>query len=68
MTLNRNRIFFVALGCGLVFSPATVFHAQQASSAPQAQTGLPAQQDQEVDPLKRERSDKEKPKRLSKSS
>jgi len=60
MTLNRNRIFFVALGCGLVFSPATVFHAQQASSAPQAQTGLPAQQDQEVDPLKRERSDKEK--------
>ena len=57
MTLNRNRIFFVALGCGLVFSPATVFFAQQASLAPQAQ---PATSGQEVDPLKRERSDKEK--------
>jgi GWxTD domain-containing protein len=61
MTLNGRSIFFVALGCGLVFTSAAGLLAQQAANpspaAPQAQ---PATSGQEVDPLKRERSDKEK--------
>jgi GWxTD domain-containing protein len=57
MTLKRYRLLFIALGCGLVFIPSTRLSAQQADN-PQAQ---PANgQNQEVDPLKRERSDKEK--------
>jgi GWxTD domain-containing protein len=67
MTLNGRTIIFTALGCGLTFIPAAGLLAQQA-----ANTSSPAQQqaqpsagqnqgaDQEVDPLKRERSDKEK--------
>jgi len=59
MTLNRSRLLFVALGCGLVFTPAAGLRAQQTDNPPtQAQ---PANgQNQDVDPLKRERSDKEK--------
>ena len=61
MTLNGRSFLFVALGCGLVFTSAAGLVAQQAANpspaAPQAQ---PATQGQEVDPLKRERSDKEK--------
>jgi GWxTD domain-containing protein len=57
MTLNGRTFLFAALGCGLAFPPATGLHAQQAA-APTAQT-QPAS-GQEVDPLKRERSDKEK--------
>ncbi|MGA2651838.1 MAG: GWxTD domain-containing protein [Terracidiphilus sp.] len=56
MTLNTCRFLAVALGCGLAMSPGRGVVAQQAS-APAATT---QQQDQEVDPLKRERSDKEK--------
>ncbi|MGA2886977.1 MAG: GWxTD domain-containing protein [Terracidiphilus sp.] len=69
MTLNRYRILFVALGCGLVLSSATALSAQQTNTAPspapeQKQTPQQAQpaptQGQEVDPLKRERSDSER--------
>jgi GWxTD domain-containing protein len=51
----RPPIFAVALGCGLFLLPSTGVRAQQTtSSTPQAQPG------QEQDPLKRERSDKER--------
>jgi GWxTD domain-containing protein len=59
MTLNSRSLLFIALGIGLTVNPGTRVTAQQtASPAAQAQ---PASGDgQEVDPLKRERSDKEK--------
>jgi GWxTD domain-containing protein len=57
MTLNGRSFFFVALGCGLVFTPAAGLFAQQAAN-PSAQSVNG--QGQEPDPLKRERSDKEK--------
>ena len=63
MMLNGRSFFFVALGCGLVFIPAAGLRAQQAGNPPaQAQpaTGQNQGAGQEVDPLKRERSDKEK--------
>src|ERR1700676_1028663 len=49
----------VALGCGLYFLPAAGLQAQQ-SSSPTAQAQPATGQGQEPDPLKRERSDKEK--------
>ena len=50
MMLNGRTILFVALGCGLIFSPPTRLRAQQsADSSKQAQTAA----DQDVDPLKR---------------
>jgi GWxTD domain-containing protein len=53
MTFNTSSFLAVALGCGLVLVPGRGLVAQKASTpAPSAQ-----QQDQEVDPLKRERSD-----------
>jgi GWxTD domain-containing protein len=56
MTFNISSFLAVALGCGLAVVPGRGVVAQQASTpAASAQ-----QQDQEVDPLKRERSDKEK--------
>jgi len=56
MTFNRRSFLAVALGCGLAMVPGRGMNAQQASTpAASAQ-----KQDQEVDPLKRERSDKEK--------
>ena len=56
MTLNTSSFLAIALGCGLTMAAGHPLKAQQASpSATSAQ-----QQDQEVDPLKRERSDKEK--------
>jgi GWxTD domain-containing protein len=56
MTFNSSSFLAVALGCGLILVPGRGLAAQQASTpTPSAQ-----QQDQEVDPLKRERSDKEK--------
>jgi GWxTD domain-containing protein len=58
MTLNRYRRLFVALSCGLIFPPPSLLAAGQADhSSAQAQ---PANGQNEVDPLKRERSDKEK--------
>jgi GWxTD domain-containing protein len=63
MTFNGRTFLFVALGCGLVFIPSTGLFAQQAASpsaTAQQQSGPATSQGQEPDPLKRERSDKEK--------
>ena len=60
MTFNGRIYLFVALGCGLVFTPATGLRAQQAANPPAQAQPAAASQGQEVDPLKRERSDKEK--------
>jgi GWxTD domain-containing protein len=63
MTHIGRTILFIALGCGLVFTPVAKLMAQQAANQPasaQQQTGPATGQNQEVDPLKRERSDKEK--------
>jgi GWxTD domain-containing protein len=63
MTLTRSTFLFAALGCGLILAPAARLQAQQAANqtAPAPQQAGPANgQDQEPDPLKRERSDKEK--------
>jgi len=63
MTLNRYGLLFVAIGCGLALSAAAGLRAQQSGNPP-AQTQPAASQNpaggQEVDPLKRERSDREK--------
>ncbi|MGD0096641.1 MAG: GWxTD domain-containing protein [Terracidiphilus sp.] len=63
MTHLRSRILFAALICSLAFIPAAGLKAQQASNpSTQAQPadGQGQGGDQEVDPLKRERSDKAK--------
>ena len=59
MTLKSYRLLFVVLGCGLVLTPSTKLSAQQTDNPP-AQAQPSNGQNQEVDPLKRERSDKEK--------
>jgi GWxTD domain-containing protein len=68
MMLNRYRLLIVALGFGLVLAPATGVRAQQTGNPP-AQGQSTAGQDfnsqspeagQEVDPLKRPRSDQER--------
>jgi GWxTD domain-containing protein len=63
MTFNGRSFFVVAIGFGLSFIPAAGLRAQQAAAPPpQAQQAQPAAagQDQEPDPLKRDRTDKEK--------
>src|ERR1039457_4485140 len=66
MTFNGRNLLFAALGCGLVFIPAARLMAQQAAdpsnppAAAQTQAAPASSQDQELDPRKRERSDKEK--------
>jgi len=70
MMLNGRNLFFAALGCGLVFIPASGLRAQQtdnpssqaqpASGQAKPASGQNQGSGQEVDPLKRERSDKEK--------
>jgi GWxTD domain-containing protein len=73
MTLNSRRFLFIALGCGLALAAAAGLKAQQAAGqagqseqAGQAQQKAQQQaqpssgQAEEPDPLKRERSDKEK--------
>ena len=63
MTLNRFPLLFVALGCGLAFSSVAGLRAQQTGNPPpqvQPADGQSQQGDQQQDPLKRERSDKEK--------
>jgi GWxTD domain-containing protein len=63
MTLNRYRLLFAALGCGLAFNALAGLRAQQTGNPPtQAQPANSQSQggDQTADPLKRERSDKEK--------
>jgi len=59
MTLNGSALLFAALGCGLVLAPAPGIRAQQTNSSP-ALTQPAGSQNQEPDPLKRERTDKEK--------
>jgi GWxTD domain-containing protein len=63
MMLNRYRLLFIAVGCGVFFIPAAKVAGQPAAN-PQAQAqpanGQNQGRDQEVDPLKRERSDKAK--------
>ncbi|MFY9856355.1 MAG: GWxTD domain-containing protein [Terracidiphilus sp.] len=59
MTLKSYRLLFIALGCALVSTPSSRLSAQQTDN-PQAQAQPANGQNQEVDPLKRERSDKEK--------
>jgi GWxTD domain-containing protein len=61
--LNGRTILLAAMGCGLVFTPATGLRAQdsaQAAGSAQQQAQPGGSQGQEPDPLKRERSDKEK--------
>jgi len=53
---NRRTFLCFALGFGFVFVPAAGLRAQSSNQPTQAQ---PAGQDQEVDPLKRSRSDRE---------
>ena len=53
---NRRTFLCFALGCGLVFVPAAGLRAQSGDQPTQAQ---PAGQDQDFDPLKRSRSDRE---------
>jgi GWxTD domain-containing protein len=66
MTLNRSHLFIAALVCGLAFLPAAGLRAQQtdtppAPAQPQAQPPAPnPEAGPEADPLKRERSDKER--------
>jgi GWxTD domain-containing protein len=61
MILNGRIYLFAALGCGLIFTPAAGLMAQQtANPTAQQQAGQSTGQGQEPDPLKRERSDKEK--------
>jgi GWxTD domain-containing protein len=65
MMLSGRLFLLSALGCGLVFTSAAGLPAQQAANPPAQQAGQQAQptstgQGQEPDPLKRERSDKEK--------
>jgi len=57
MTHKRQGFLCAALGCGLVFISAAALRAQQA--APTSEQAQPSS-GQEPDPLKRERSDKEK--------
>jgi GWxTD domain-containing protein len=59
MAFNGRAFFFAALGCGLVFIPANGLLAQQTANL-SAQAQPASGQGQEADPLKRERSDKEK--------
>src|SRR5271157_2677384 len=55
----RSHLLFAALGCGLFYLPAATVDAQQTGNPP-AQAQPSNSQNQEVDPLKRERSDKER--------
>src|SRR5580692_7020473 len=66
MTLNSRRFLFIVLGCGLPFAAASGLRAQQtATPSPAGQQAQPAVAGQtdgqagDVDPLKRQRSDKE---------
>jgi GWxTD domain-containing protein len=59
MMLNRSHLLFVALSCGLFTIPTAKVVAQQPGNPP-AQAQPSNGQAQEVDPLKRQRSDKER--------
>jgi GWxTD domain-containing protein len=67
MTLNRSKLFSVALGCGLVITSVAGLRAQQTGSTPAPAQPANAQgqgSGQEFDPLKRERSDKDRAKAI----
>jgi GWxTD domain-containing protein len=59
MMLNGRAFLIAALGCGLIFTPSKGLKAQQAANPPAPAQASPTE-GQEPDPLKRERSDKEK--------
>jgi GWxTD domain-containing protein len=61
MTFNHRMFACAALGCGLLFTSSHGLRAQDAAPAQQqAQPAAsPASQDQEPDPLKRKRSDRD---------
>jgi GWxTD domain-containing protein len=61
MTLIRSTFFFAVLGCGLVFAPIAGLRAQQAGNQPaEAQPSNGQGSGQEIDPLKRQRTDKQR--------
>jgi GWxTD domain-containing protein len=66
MTLKSRRFLFIVLGCGLAFAAVAGLRGQQATGQTgqagqaQAQAQPASGQAEEPDPLKRERSDKEK--------
>ena len=65
MTLNGRVLFLFLVGCGLVLVPASGIKSLKAATPPaqpqgQQQSGAALGQDQEIDPLKRQRSDKER--------
>jgi len=58
MMFHGRTFLFAALGCGLLFVPGGALRAQQSPDASGNSTRTPLQ-DQEVDPLKRQRSDED---------
>lgn len=65
MKSNGHGFLFVLVGCGLILAPTLGVKSLNAATPPaqpqgQQQSGAAAGQDQEVDPLKRQRSDKER--------
>jgi GWxTD domain-containing protein len=61
MTLKGRTFLYLAVGCGLAVAPVPRLLSQQDTTTPASAQAKPStSQDQEVDPLKRERSDKEK--------
>jgi len=68
MMFNSRRLFFTVLGCGVLWMPASGLLAQQNDSPPTtnqpqtagAQPAPSAGQDQQVDPLNRQLSDKDR--------
>jgi GWxTD domain-containing protein len=61
MTLIRSTFFFAVLGCGLVFAPIAGLRAQQGGNQPaEAQPSNGQGSGQEIDPLKRQRTDKQR--------
>ncbi len=62
---NSRRLLFTALGCGVIWMPASGLMAQQndpppATNQPQTTAAPTAGQDQQVDPLNRQLSDKDR--------
>ncbi|MGD0832230.1 MAG: GWxTD domain-containing protein [Terracidiphilus sp.] len=61
MTLIRSTILFAAFGCGLVFTPIVGLKAQQTGNqSAQAEPSTGQGTGQEIDPLKRERTEKQR--------
>ncbi len=65
MTLKGRSFLLVVIGCGLVLISASCVQSLRAATPPaqpqdQAQSGTDSPQDQDVDPLMRQRSDKER--------